>query len=136
MRKIFKLPYNTHRYLLPGIANQYGLRCDLDTRWCKFISQFIGNGNTITSTLAMRNICFQEGIIGRNVKYLFEAYGISYSDILHSSAHTLVQRIRLCHLQSKCVQGTVNQIVELQTHDIPGFSSEEKQDILSFLCTE
>ncbi len=83
-QKNFNQPYDTHRNLLPGIIDQYGLHCDMDTRSCKFITQMMAIGNHMTHTVGVRDFMLNEGIIGKNMKYIQEKYGISYSDIIHS----------------------------------------------------
>ncbi len=135
VRRVFKLPFETHKCLLPDIINQNGIRCDLDTRWCKFIKQVLSNDNQVTNVLGLRNICLQEGIIGKNVKYLQGAYGISYTDLLHKSVQVLVKQIRSYHTQPVGIKCKAEQIVELMTKEISGFSAQEKYDMVYYLCT-
>ena len=77
-----------------------------------------------------------EGIVGKNMKYIQNRYGISYSDIIHKDVQTLTRWIKTNHVQPASVQSNAQQIVELLSNEIPGFSKLETQDIIKYLCTE
>ncbi len=95
----------------------------------------MANGNHITHTVS---VLLNEGIIGKNMKYIqdkYMKYGILYSDIIHGNQKALIHRIKNYHVQSDSVQSTVQQIVELLSSEVPGFSQNEIQDIMNYLCT-
>ncbi len=107
----------------------------MDTPWCKFIKQVVSNDNQVTNVLGLRNICLQEGVIGKNVKYLQGAYGISCTDLIHKSVQVLVKQIRSYHTQPVEIKSKAEQIVELMTKEISQFSAQENYIMIHYLCT-
>ena len=69
IRRIFNLPYNTHRYLLPFVAGSSRIRVNLVNRFNNFFNALMSSDNKIIECLVY-NCQFSNTPLGLNRKFM------------------------------------------------------------------
>ena len=73
IRRIFNLPYNTHRYLLPFVAGSSHIRVNLVNRFNNFFKALMSSDNKIIEIL-VNNCHFSNAPLGLNRKSMNICY--------------------------------------------------------------
>ena len=86
VRRVLKLPYQTHTWLLPALLNRPPLQCSLEIRFVRFFSSLMRSNNRIMKLLALRARHSASTWIGRNVAFLRDTRGVDFDVDTDASA--------------------------------------------------
>ena len=75
IRKLFKLPYRTHNYLVCGIVECITVK--LDRRLAKFVHFMIHSKNSTVRELIAHFLITESSVFAENCRYLKHKYDIS-----------------------------------------------------------
>ena len=75
IRKLFKLPYRTHNYLVCGIVECITVK--LDRRLTKFVHSMINSKNSTVRELIANFLTTESSVFAENCRYLMYKYDIS-----------------------------------------------------------
>ena len=75
IRKLFKLPYRTHNYLVCGIVECITVK--LDRRLTKFVHSMINSKNSTVRELIAHFLTTESSVFAKNCRYLMYKYDIS-----------------------------------------------------------
>jgi len=118
VRRIFNLPYTTHRYLLPFVSQSDHIRDNLLKRFNSFLQTWISSENSVITQLAL-NAHFSNSPIGLNKKYskIFSQRSLTLEEQSHGQLISSLLKIRE------------------QMWSVPEFEKEEVEIMLHNICT-
>ena len=105
IRRIYSLPYNTHRWLLGPLIGQYHIRHQFILRYIMFLHRLLQSPNSIVRQCIMNASSNANTLIGYKMSYYRSMYGI---DVWHADLnHCLLRAKPLCltpdqHAQVNC----------------------------------
>ena len=136
VHRIWNLPVNTHRVLLPHMMSSLSIKEQLLYRHTRMLQSMLCCGNAAMAFMARRATMFTSGALGKNTAWLIKNYGMNCI----SEPQWLKE---LCHekyiLDSKTAT-TCDFIRELcairqNPQDMPLFNDSEIVAIINELCT-
>ena len=138
IRRIYSLPYNTHRWLLGPLIGQYHIRHQLILRDIKFLHSLLQSTNYIVRQCIMNASSNANTLIGYKMSYYRSMYGI---DICNADLNYCLLRARarpLCLTPDQ--HAHVNCLYELSLAKsnhriIDGFDPDEITDIINAIAT-
>jgi len=120
VRRIFRLPYNTHRFLLPVVVGVSAIHDQLKKRFIKFKDSCDVSENSIIQMLLL-NAQFENTPIGINMKFLCkQSAEKTLSCPQRESAGSL-----LCNLLR----------IRSQSWELNNFDDIEIEEMINFVCT-
>ena len=132
IRRIWKLPYHSHRVLLCGLNEGKHVYDNIFTRFLRMYKCMDRSSNQKMSFLVAMAKQDKRSIIARNIQFICEKVKAPEADIIHSQRYD-------CHVYKSTDilnnEQTIAMIIELN-HGIPGFDESEIKDILEFISTE
>jgi hypothetical protein len=136
VRRIFKVPYQTHNELLPGICNDMKIELQLLKRSAKFIESCLKSESQIVNT------CIYLALAGTNSNISDTAIMICH--LSKSSKNSIIQKGKMCidkvnYLKTNNPKAKI--IRELCStrdglYDIANLSKIEITEIINMLCIE
>ena len=135
VRKLLHLPPNTHCNLLSPVLNVDSFECCHAKRMARFISTGIKSKNENIAFIFNRALLLKTGSIGHSSKELYSVYNISNSNLKNMLYSNLKYQVNIHYRASTEIQHKVEMIKDILDGTIRGFSDEELQDILTFICT-
>lgn len=136
IRQLFKLPYNTHRYLIEPISGCRHLKTILCSRFINFYSKLLSNHRFCIRFLV--NICTNDAstIVGGNLAYLQKDCNVSKQDL----DRYVVKEKCIYHHAPDEFRWKIPLILELldvrnNLLSVPPFESNEITDMLYALCS-
>ena len=120
VRRIFQLPYNNHRFLLPYVVDGNPIRDQLLKRCVKFYESCDENKNSIIQLL-VSNANFENTPMGINMRYI----------AMHSKSKVNVDSIK--HGASHLLHSFLN--IREQYWEISEFIREEVECMIYNVCT-
>ena len=98
IRKLFKLPYRIHNYLVCGIVECITVK--LDRRLTKFVHSMINSKNSTVRELIVHFLKTESSVFAENCRYLMYKYDISVFawygslyDVIHVSCIKNIQNL-------------------------------------------
>jgi hypothetical protein len=82
VRRIYKLPWRTHNFLLPFIINKPPVNIDVEIRVCKFFTSMLQSPNILLCNLAKRCLYQTVSNMGKNVSLLRAKHNVSDVEFL------------------------------------------------------
>ena len=137
VRKILKLPYRCHSWLLGPLMQQCHISAQLHVKTIKFIYQMLMNSNSIVAYIARRGCMFSNSPLGRNISFFRYKYGIIFSNSMSSN----VALVYDTHALDSSKLGLVSCVKDAQNvlHNssyIEHFTCHEIEQILYNICIE
>ena len=135
VRRILKLPYRTHTWLLPSLLNRPPLQCSLERRFVRFYDSLQKSTNGLARFLALRARHDHSSVIGRNLAYLRCTRGIDdLTCVENALAH-----INDCHRPSQehlPLSGLASELLRTREGEvlIEGLSGLEVELLLREIC--
>ena len=132
VRRLLRLPYNSHRFLLPSLLNVQSLEVQFIKRFCKMFRTMYRSSNERVQFLArysMNNGC---SLISRNIFFITDKYNVSRNDILHGKLNAISDQ---CSEYQERVIAQVRELLKIRDGQtmLNGFSNNEVQDIIDFI---
>ena len=136
IRKIFSLPYNTHRWLLGPLVKQCHIRYQLYLRDIKFVYRLLCCDNSIIQTCINNASKNANTLIGYKLSFFRSMFGIN---IFGNSLQYCLQQAKPINLsieQQSHVHCIHTLFLSLTNHvNIEGLPQTEVNDILNFIVT-
>ena len=137
IRRLFNLPYETHRRYLPSLVGTSSAKHQIYSRFVKLESKMENSKNRRVSFLARLCRDSPRSIIGGNLKTIGNVLGVEISTI-RNGAGGLLWQAYVSEL-SDSDQAAIMQIKELKEVlngqcDIIGFSVEEVESMICDIC--
>ena len=134
VRRVFHLPYTTHRRLLPQLLGSPMALRQIYARFVKLVSKMVKNKNERVNFLARMCIKDSNSVIGSNLNVIRKELDCDMNDVImngqrllklivYSDSDLISVMKDLCDVRSGCV------IIE-------GFYVHELDFILNLICTE
>ncbi len=133
IRKVLGIPQNTHCILTHLLIGMLPLPAIIAVRMCKYITQWCTSENELVRYLAQRSIHSFHGNIGSSIKHIMTIYNIDRSLLTKPSRCKDI--ITQHHMASDNDKRLAQQIWELISHGLIGFTREEVNIIVRELCT-
>ena len=135
IRRLLGLPYNTHTRFLPYIIGFQSGRCNIDLRLCRYVKLWLKSKNKLLLYFLDRAFYMDQGIISNSIKYLCHTYNLTKREIFYGPWSFIKRKIQEHYVIANEELNTVNQIKELLQCSIKGFSKDEVDVLLAYLCT-
>ena len=132
VRRLLRLPYNSHKFLLPSLLNVQSLEVQFIKRFCKMFSTMFNSKNGHMRFLAKHSLHNGCSLISRNMFFITDKYGVSRQDIVKCNLN------KIHDLYSQDQERVISQVRELlEIRDsqqiLNGFTLNEIQDIIDFI---
>jgi len=87
LRHIWKLPYNCHAAILGRLSGTVSLFDSLCNRSLNFVRKCLNCDNILVNFVSRHAVfyCQMCSVMGRNVEYFYERFGVCSLDVIHSS---------------------------------------------------
>ena len=132
IRRLFLLPYMTHKYLLPSISGCYSLIQSVEQRFLSLLSNGLKSKNNLVNYMLKRALYNKEGYIGANVVLIQSKFKMGLPAIQSNKSY----HIKNFYLLNEEQQATSDILTELLfNNDVPSFYQHELKDIVEYLCT-
>ena len=92
MRKLFRLPYRTHNYIICGVVECITVK--LDRRLCKFIHSMLNSNNMTVKELLRHFMNCDSSVIAENVRYIMHKYDISVF-LWYGDLSSIISKIKI-----------------------------------------
>ena len=134
VRKIMKLHYRTHVWLLGPLTSQRHLSVQLYVKALRFINYMLNSSNDVVAYIGKMVSSDARSPIGGNAAYLRHTCNVNFDLNVVSNIDRIVKK----HVVTEYQQSIVNVINDLtdSSAEIDGFSSEMREDIMFNLCVE
>ncbi len=103
LRRIWKLPYNTHKDLLPLVAKNVPLEISLELRFARFYQSLVNSKNSIVRFVAKMTTYGWRSTMGMNVRHLLAKYNLCLNELIAKS---------VCELKQICKDKWMNSMDE------------------------
>jgi hypothetical protein len=142
MRRIWQLPYKTHKRYLTFICGDLLLYDQIIIRVIKLLFCMLNNPNRQTAFIAKRATYFVSGPLGRNIVYVYQNFKGVFKNIGLSRAVTnSIQFYEFDRYNNSddarvgCFIRDLCQLREFSEQDETSLNHSEVQDIIDYLCT-
>ncbi len=134
VRKVFKLPFDTHTRFLSAFLDRQHVKEQVSRRFYKMVMTMRESKNTRLSFLTRKMMEDGRSIIGSNKHILMRTYGFNHGNVFLKSGFN-----QICSITHESDKRTIAMIKELRkvqrgTSHLAHFSMEEINDILYDLC--
>ena len=92
MRKIWKLPHDSHSDLVPLVAECTPLDIALDIRFITFYRNVISSNNTVVNYIAKASSVSCSLVMGKNVRYVMSKYNLTHGELVDLPKAYMKQR--------------------------------------------
>ena len=92
MRKIWKLPHDSHSDLVPLVAECTPLDIALDIRFITFYRNVISLNNTVVNYIAKASSVSCSSVMGKNVRYVMSKYNLTHGELVDLPKAYMKQR--------------------------------------------
>jgi len=136
VRRLLKLPYQSHSMLLPGLVKGDCFVDMIRKRTINFIKSGLASDNNIASYVFNTSCFLRSGTIGSNFNILCNLLHVSLYDFKNESSAAMKRRIEnLSQLdgESRYYISILNELIDWD-YEIPGFHSE-RNDYIDILST-
>lgn len=134
VRRILRLPFNTHRWLLPILAKRPPLQNQLEIRFLKFISSMFNSENTIVSFISNFAFCNKNSVLGNNIAYIEDCRNVDF----FSPLSTCIKIVYVSFFPSDEERAIAQAVKDLCDRTLfTEFFSDYEQELLRYsLCTD
>ncbi len=137
VRRLLKLPYETHKRYLPSLVGISSTKHQIYTKFVKLVSKMEKSGNARVSFLARQCRNLSRSIIGRNLKIIGNLLGLEMSSVKtcvggllwHAHVSELSDNDKAAIMQIK----ELNDVLNGQCRII-GFTFEEVENMMCDIC--
>ena len=135
VRRILKLPYRTHTWLLGPLLNQQHVKMQFQIKILRFVYKMLNNTNNVISCISRLANYSSNTPLGRNMSYLRFKYDVNFTDGLHVN----LTRLNNVEFPDLTRQGLINVVTDMYfarncTDKFPGFTDEMIETILYDVC--
>jgi hypothetical protein len=140
LRRAWKLPYHTHRSILPVLSSSLPLFDEICCRTIKFINKCLKSDSILVKFVSNYGVFFGRSLspIGRNVLSCCSRYNLSLFDI-----DALTSSFIANDFYAKLEEGLISRVLLLLEllflrdggGSLPGFTGEEIELFIQSLCT-
>ena len=135
VRRILKLPYRTHTWLLGPLLNQQHVKIQFQIKILRFVYKMLNNTNNVISCISRLANYSSNTPLGRNMSYLRFKYDVNFTDGLHVN----LTRLNNVEFPDLTRQGIINVVTDMYfarncTDKFPGFTDEMIETILYDVC--
>ena len=131
IRRLFKLPYTTHRCLLPPLCHDQTVEQQIHQRSVSFINSISQSNNPIVSCCYKLAMSGSHSSISNNLSFLSYFYRVPRECIPSIAPEPPVVDDETS-LKAVFIEELLCLLYDIDTHDIP---SNDINDIISVLCT-
>ena len=139
LKLIWQLPHETHRYFFEHLTECRHLKILLIKRFLKFVSSII-EGNKSSCKLLLRTICGNSNsTTGKNIRNIEIEAGMRLEvESLNVKIKTACKKIQFAVIEEDQMWriGAVKELSQIKSSHLhlEGFTSEEVQTMLQFIC--
>lgn len=136
IRRIFRLPYRAHNYLVSYLGDCIITR--LDRRLCKYVYKLINSENMIVQSVVKCKLISSTSILAENYRYLCYKYSIAHSDWTKNMTY-IINKISKQYTNAELAIGkTVLELCKLRDgiDHCEFITNIEVCKMIDMLCTE
>jgi hypothetical protein len=146
LRRIWRLPHNTHSYLLPTLSRCLPLFDEFCLRTLNFINTCISSESNLVRAVAKYGIQYgiQNSFLGRNAAFCARRYNCKFFDVRGIKAN--IQRSVKAHVDNSDDDHQIRtarfvyELILLREHDLVlsnnvDLSRDELDQLINVLCT-
>lgn len=141
MRKVWRVPRNTHCDLVPLIAGTVPLELSLVFRFIKFYKSLFLSENDTVNMVTRVAIETHRSVIGKNIRYIKYKFGLTENDMINES---------MMNIKTQCIKMWLNSIngnylvnasviydcTQMRDGIISSIlTNEEVEHMIEFMCT-
>lgn len=139
VRRIFRLPYRAHCYILPRVCGDAPLEKQLHARFINFFHGALTSRNTCVNICARLAINGSKSPACNSVNLICHKYAILKYDLDHCGCQGVINNILNSEQYSEAEEASAGAIKEfVQWRDdfnTPMHTKSDLQDIIDYLCT-
>lgn len=146
VRAIWKLPYQTHRYLLPLISHSLPLFDEICRRFLNFTRACVNHDSSLVRSIVLYGIFHAKAcsLFGQNFSLCSQRFGCSVEGLLNCNINDLVYRFtdKQYDTDMHCVASFLTELLllregrlQLSVNNSFMFTYNELNDIIAHICT-
>jgi hypothetical protein len=132
VRKIWNLPYDSHRILLCALNNGSNALDYIYRRFCKMYTCMAQSQNTKLSFLIRMCESDKRSILSKNVGNVCKIWDVSEKELWRKWKY---ERLSVCCVQEMLECEWVTEMIKELANGVTGFSENEINDILAYIST-
>ena len=137
VRRIWKIPYNTHCDYLPLICDSQPIEVQLIKRFCKFLHQVMNNGNAVSILCGKLAFAGSSSSVCNNISYIANWLKCERLDLVCSHFNEIEERLAYrCTRTEQIVCSVIKDCIIMKDERSCMFTYNEVQFIINTLCTE
>ena len=113
VRKLFRLPYRTHTWLLGPLIDQPHISIQLTVKTLRFIDCMLHSSNNIVSHIGNIAKCCANSPVGRNIAYMKYKYDINFDDKLSANV-ARVRNAQNCTLYQQALVYNMKNLINVK----------------------
>ena len=134
VRRMFNLPWQTHCYLVEPVSQQPHVKTLMASRFLNFV-QSIRRSKKIAIRNLLKSIEFDtRSVTGQNLRRLLLQSNVL--DIHQLKGSDVTSKYRSISEEDQFRVGIINEIIDIKNNnlEIAGFTDDELDEVLEFLC--
>ena len=134
VRRLLRLPFDSHRYILPAILNTQSLHVQIVRRFCKMVRSMYNSKNGHMKFLLLHRLQNSDSIIKRNLFYIKDKFGVDSITILHGNFNDIHDVLN--EEQNRLV-AQVRELLDVRdgVQQLQGFGPEMVTNIINFISS-
>ena len=133
VRRVWKIPWQTHNRLLPHIANVLPPELWFVKRMIAFVKNALNSPNNVVAYIAGMSQFGSHSVMGCNIRFLQSEFDMNFKEVLYTWNHTCLNDV-----ENKRVAEQVRELINVRDRcHFSGdwvLSKEECNLIINFLC--
>ena len=132
IRRVWKIPWQTHSRLLPHIADVLPPELWFAKRMISFVKNALNSLNTIVSYVVGMSQFGSHSVLGCNIRYLYSKFDMSCNEVMKSWNHICLE-----DFDNKRVAEQIKELVYVRNrchYGLGVLSKEECNTLIDFLC--
>ena len=137
VRRLLKLDYRTHTWLLGPLTNQDHINCQLAVKSVKFCYSILHHDNTIIREIGNRSRVCSMSPIGRNMSYFRYVCGVDFNMDVHNCVAS-VKNYAMPSREHQALIGNASLVRDCMNGSmfIDGFDNDMLNDIFNSICVD
>ena len=140
LRRIWKLPYNTHKYIIFDISGTSSLQDIMVNRFVKCLNNMIIGPNNLVNYIGKRAVSQSTGPVGHSLNYIRERYNIKWNHM--KSCFNIININNYLDITKDVICKTVKElcnvrdgVLYIENFNAGSIDASFVKDYLDWLCT-